>query len=65
MAFIKALIPGFIVTWLVSTIIGSQGSQGGVLSIHHSYIEQHSFYWSWPLFLAMTLLSWGIFAMMD
>jgi len=65
MAFIKALIPGFIAAWLMSTIVGSQGSRGGVMMIEHSYIDGHSFYWSWPVFLAITLLGWAIFAMMD
>ena len=65
MALIKALIPGFLLTWAVSLIIGSNGSRGGVLAIQHSYIEGYGIYWSWPLFIASTTLAWAIFAMMD
>ncbi|CDO36727.1 MULTISPECIES: hypothetical protein [Novosphingobium] len=65
MAFLKGLIPGFLLTWVVSLIIGSNGSKGGMLTIQHTYIEGHSFYWSWPLFIAGTALSWALFAMMD
>lgn len=65
MALIKALVPGFLLTWVVSLIIGSNGSRGGILSIQHSYIEGYSFYWSSPLFVAGTVLAWALFAMMD
>jgi hypothetical protein len=65
MAFIKALIPGFLLTWVVSLIIGSNGSHGGMLMIHHTYIQGYSLYWSWPLFVAGTGLAWALFAMME
>lgn len=65
MAFVKALIPGLILTLIVATIIGSNGSAGGFLDIHLTAIEGHKFYWSWPLFIAGTGLAWGIFAMME
>lgn len=65
MALIKALVPGFLLTWVVSLIIGSNGSRGGILAIQHSVVEGHSFYWSWPLFIAGTALAWALFAMMD
>ncbi|HKR91063.1 hypothetical protein [Novosphingobium sp.] len=65
MSFFKALIPGFLLTWIVSGIIGSNGSQAGILAIQHSFIGEHVFYWSWPLFLAGTGLFWALFWMMD
>lgn len=65
MNFIKALIPGLILTLVVATIIGSNGSAGGFLQIHHTAIEGHAFYWSWPLFVAGTGLTWGILWMME
>ena len=65
MALIKALVPGFLLTWIVSLIVGSNGSRGGILAIQHSYIEGHSFYWSWPLFIAGTALACALFVMMD
>ncbi|MCT2398202.1 hypothetical protein [Novosphingobium mangrovi (ex Huang et al. 2023)] len=70
MTFLKALIPGFLLTWVVSGIIGSNGSRGGMLAIQNTYIqngyiEGYTFYWSWPLFLAGTGLAWALFWMMD
>ncbi len=65
MSFVKALIPGLILTLIVGTIIGSTGSQGGFLNIHHAALAGYKFYWSWQLFVAATGLSWGIFWMME
>jgi hypothetical protein len=66
MSFLKALIPGFLLSWIVSGILGSNGSRGGtMLAIQHTYIQGHSFYWSWSLFLAATGLAWALFWMMD
>ena len=65
MAFLKALIPAFLLTWIVSGLIGSNGSTGGMLTIRHIWFGQHSFYWSWPLFLAATGLAWAMFWMTD
>lgn len=65
MALIKAFVPGFLLTWVVSLIIGSNGSRGGILAIQHTYVEGHGFYWSWPLFIAGTGLAWALFAMME
>jgi hypothetical protein len=65
MSFIKALIPGLILTLVVATLIGSNGSAGGFLYIHQEAIRGHEFYWSWSLFIAGTGLAWGIFWMME
>lgn len=65
MAFIKALIPGLILTLIVAALIGAGGSTGGFLDIHLAAISGHKFHWSWPLFIAGTGLAWGIFWMME
>jgi hypothetical protein len=65
MAFLKALIPAALLTWIVAGVIGSNGSRGGMLAIEHGLVQGHSFCRSWPLFLAATVLAWAIFAMMD
>jgi hypothetical protein len=65
MTFLKALIPGFLLTWIVSSVIGSNGSHGGMLAIQHNLVEGYNLYWSWPLFLGATGLSWALFWMMD
>ena len=41
-------------------VVGSQGSDGGVLSIHAMHIADYKMYWSWPLFFAGSGLSWGL-----
>jgi hypothetical protein len=65
MAFFKALIPGIILTWVVSIIIGSNHSDGGFINIQRESIAGHDIYWSWPLFIASTMIAWAIIAMMD
>lgn len=65
MAFIKALIPAFLLTWIVSLVIGSQGSKGGALAITHTFYEGHELYWSWPLFMGAAGLAWAIFSLLD
>ena len=65
MQFVKALIPGALLTWVVATVIGSNHSKGGFLFIHVVEIQGHSFYWSWPLFVAATGLAWALFWMME
>ena len=65
MAFLKALIPGLALTFVVSLILGSNGSNGGWLEISQVRIESLEFYWSVPLFVISTAGSWGIFKMME
>jgi hypothetical protein len=65
MSFVKALLPALILTLIVATIIGSNGSAGGFLTIHQTAISTYHFYWSWPLFIASMGLAWGIFSMME
>lgn len=64
-AFIKALVPGALLSWLVSVAISGGGSTGGILSIHKLEIMHHQMAWSWPLFLAGTFLAWALLMMMD
>lgn len=64
MSLIKALFMGGILTFVVSALIHSGGSKGGVLNIHQLAIAGHGLDWSWPLFIASTGLAWGIMLMM-
>jgi len=61
MNFVKALIPGTILTLVVAGIMGSNHSKGAWLTIEHVYFDTHGFYWSWPLFGAATFLAWVLF----
>lgn len=64
-ALLKAIVLGAVLAFIVSLFIGSGGSSGGLLNVRHVAIEGHAFYWSWPLFLVGTGLSFGIFLMLD
>ena len=72
-ALFKGLVPAAVLTWVVSIIIGSNGSKGGFLFIHLSHftgnsaysIPSFSLYWSWPLFIASAALASFIFKMME
>jgi hypothetical protein len=61
MNFFKALIPGALLTFIVSGLLGSGHSTGGWLSIGHAQIQHHTYYWSWPLFAVATGLAWILF----
>ncbi len=65
LALIKGVIPGGLLSWIVSTVIGSNGSTGGVMYIGRLMIAHHEIFWSWPLFIAGTALSWFILAMLE
>jgi hypothetical protein len=62
MDFFKALIPGGLLTFVVSALIGKGGSHGGWLSIHRVSPFDTSFYWSWILFAVATGLAWILIA---
>jgi len=65
MRFVKALIPGSILTFVVCLILGKNQSSGGWLAVHRITIQSHDFHWSWPMFVAATALAWAIFWMME
>ncbi|MES2491738.1 MAG: hypothetical protein V4579_00490 [Pseudomonadota bacterium] len=65
LSLLKAVIPGLIITLVVSAIVGSTGSTGGVLQIAHVNIQGHDVYGSWNLFFAATGLAWLLLIMMD
>lgn len=65
MSLVKALIPGIILTFVVSLIIGSNHGKAGFLNIFHTHIQGYDVYWSWPLFFISTAIAWGIFKMME
>lgn len=65
MALFKGLIPGLLLTWILSTVIGSNGSSAGWAAIHRVTIEGHQFWWSTPIFVATTALSWFVFKTLE
>ncbi|MBH0113047.1 hypothetical protein I5E68_08810 [Novosphingobium sp. YJ-S2-02] len=65
MTFIKAMVPSFLLTGVVSGVFGSQGARASALAIERIHLEGHTFYWSWSLFTAATGLAWLMLLMMD
>jgi hypothetical protein len=64
-AFLKAVVLGAFLAFIVSLFIGSSGSTGGMLDVRHVMVREVGFYWSWALFVVGTGLSFGLFLMMD
>ena len=64
-AFLKAVVLGAFLAFIVSLFVGSGGSSGGYLNVRHVMVQAYDFYWSWPLFLVGTGLSFGLFLMME
>lgn len=60
MDVLKAIGLGAVLTGSVALIIGSQGSSGGHLAIHAMAVGDYKIFWSWPMFLTGTGLSWGL-----
>jgi len=64
-AFLKAMVLGAFLAFIVSLFIGSGGSSGGMLNVKYVAVSTYHFYWSWPLFVIGTALSFGIFLLME
>jgi len=62
MDFVKALIPGSILTFVVCAVMGAGHTKGGWLNIQHYYIQSHGIYWSWTMFAIATGLAWILYA---
>jgi hypothetical protein len=64
-AFLKAMVPGAILSAVISAVVGHAGGTGGAASVRHFVIEGYGFYWSWVLFVAGTFLAFGILKMLE
>jgi hypothetical protein len=60
MELIKALTFGAILSATLALVIGSQGTSAGPLAIHMVHVADARFFWSWPVFLSGTGLSFGL-----
>ena len=63
MDMLKSFALGAVLTGTVAVVVGSQGSSGGALAVHSMVVGDYKVFWSWPLFLAGSGLSWGIMAL--
>ncbi|HLV08289.1 MAG TPA: hypothetical protein VKY80_11505 [Croceibacterium sp.] len=64
-AFLKAVVLGAALAFIVSLFIGSGGSTGGLLNVRAVSVAGFDFYWSWALFVVGAGLSFGLFLLMD
>ncbi|MXP42427.1 hypothetical protein GRI75_12325 [Altererythrobacter soli] len=64
-AFLKSIVLGAALAFILSLFIGSGGGTGGPLNVRSYTIEEVQFFWSWPLFVIGTGLSFGILLLMD
>ena len=62
MDFVKALVPGAILTFVVCALLGAGHSDGGWLGIQSHHIQGHRLFWSWTMFAIGTGLSWMLIA---
>ena len=65
MSTIKALIPGAILTFLISALLYGGGMRGGVFALERTQLIDVEVVWSWPLFLATFALSRALVWMME
>jgi hypothetical protein len=64
-ALLKAIALGIVLAFVVSLFIGSGGSTGGLLHVFQVDAGDIEFYWSWPVFVVGTGLSFGVFLLLD
>ena len=64
-ALLKAIALGIVLAFVVSLFIGSGGSTGGLLHVFQVNAGDVEFYWSWPVFVVGTGLSFGVFLLLD
>jgi hypothetical protein len=60
MELLKASVLGAILSATIGLVIGSQGTSAGPLAIHMVSLAEAQVYWSWPVFLSGTGLSFGL-----
>lgn len=60
MDLLKAIFIASILTGCVALIIGSQGTSGGPLEVFAFQVQAQKLYWSWPIFLGGTGLTWSL-----
>jgi hypothetical protein len=57
---LKAISLGAILATTVALVVGSQGSDGGLLAIQTFRAGEARIYWSWPIFCVGSGLAWGL-----
>lgn len=57
---LKAIAISAVITAAIAAVIGSQGTSAGPLAIDALSVGTTRIFWSWPLFLAGSGLSWSL-----
>ena len=60
MDLVKAMTFGAVLSATIALVIGSQGVAAGPLAIHAVHVGGAKAFWSWPIFLSGSGLTWGI-----
>jgi len=58
MVVVRALLPAFIMTFLITALLAATGTRGGILAIEKAPLLTHQIFWSWPIFAVFTGVSW-------
>ena len=61
MATVKALIPGFFLTFVICAVMAHAEVHSAPLALERATLGQHDFYWSWPLFTVTFFLSRALY----
>jgi hypothetical protein len=64
-AFLKGLVAGAILAFVVAGLIGHAGGTGGILHVFGFVVHGYRLHWSWGLFVGGTFLGWAIFTMLE
>jgi hypothetical protein len=64
-AFLKGMVAGSILAFIVAGLVGHGGSTGGMLNVFRFMVHDYTIYWSWPVFTGGTLLGGAIFTMLE
>jgi hypothetical protein len=57
---IKAVVFGAVISGVIATVIGSQGTSAGPLAIHLVSVADMRMFWSWPVFFSGTGLFFAL-----
>ena len=64
-SLIKAVVPGSLLSWIVSLFVASSGSTGGFLFVHRIMLGDYALAWSWAVLVIGMSLGWFVFANTD
>ena len=64
-AFLKGVLAGAVLAFVIAGLVGHTGSTGGILNVFHFMVHGYRFYWSWGVFVGGALLGWVVFTLIE